>query len=440
MRRFIPILIVILLGYNSANGQCNPAFSQSVNQAAGTFQAVVTAQGVVHSWKFGDGGSGFGATVSHTYQSAGTFLVTHIITDSVTSCRDSLQQSIVITQTCSASFTSVRDSLVQHQYNFMSTSQATGATVQTHSWKINNVQVSIAPSFSRVLSPGLNTVCLTITTTSGCTSSSCHTINVTNQCNTSASFTYTASPANPRTIAFNGNPSGGYSQAWNFGDGHSSSQHSPTHTYSSPGTYQVRLVVRDTLAGCTDTIQRPVIVHTSPADSCTLSISWNTTPANGGINVNLSALSNQSIVSYNWIVYSTPQNFTSSIANPVYWTAGSGIRKVCLTAITNSGCQRQVCDSLLLPAMPPVDSLSGKVLSYPNPATNDVSLRVDLSRATKISLNVYSSQGIIVATLQKDGVPGINVVNVPVQSLQKGQYFIELKYGNRRQRSTFQKY
>lgn len=46
---------------------------------------------------------------------------------------------------------------------------------------------------------------------------------------------------------------------WLFGDGGSSTARNPIHTYTTPGTYNVRLVVRNA-GGCTDTLLRPAII------------------------------------------------------------------------------------------------------------------------------------------------------------------------------------
>jgi PKD repeat protein len=43
------------------------------------------------------------------------------------------------------------------------------------------------------------------------------------------------------------------SWSWNFGDGNTSNQTSPTHTYQTNGTYQVQLIVQNT-DGCLDTL------------------------------------------------------------------------------------------------------------------------------------------------------------------------------------------
>lgn len=52
----------------------------------------------------------------------------------------------------------------------------------------------------------------------------------------------------PLTVHFSTSVSGGlspYAYSWTFGDGSTSSQKSPTHTYNSPGTYTAKVTVTD---------------------------------------------------------------------------------------------------------------------------------------------------------------------------------------------------
>lgn len=53
------------------------------------------------------------------------------------------------------------------------------------------------------------------------------------------------------------------SYQWNFGDGNFSNLQNPQHIYSSPGTYDISLVVQ-TEAGCSDTLIQTVIVRPNP--------------------------------------------------------------------------------------------------------------------------------------------------------------------------------
>lgn len=54
------------------------------------------------------------------------------------------------------------------------------------------------------------------------------------------------------------------SYAWDFGDGATATEASPSHTYSEPGTYQAKLVVTDSLGVSSAAATKSVVVATAP--------------------------------------------------------------------------------------------------------------------------------------------------------------------------------
>src|SRR5262249_13131620 len=81
-----------------------------------------------------------------------------------------------------------------------------------------------------------------------------------------ASFTTsTNTGCSPVNVSFT-NTSSGYSISnWDFGDGNTSTQNNPSHTYLTGGNYLTSLIVT-TQYGCTDTAvsPQPVVVNQTP--------------------------------------------------------------------------------------------------------------------------------------------------------------------------------
>ncbi len=78
--------------------------------------------------------------------------------------------------------------------------------------------------------------------TTGCTATDV--VEVTMEFSPVASFTYTATGLD---VTFTNTSTGGASYSWNFGDGETSSEDNPDHSYASPGLYNVTLTVSN---GC----------------------------------------------------------------------------------------------------------------------------------------------------------------------------------------------
>ena len=72
----------------------------------------------------------------------------------------------------------------------------------------------------------------------------------------------TLSGCNPLTVNFTQFSTGALSFSWDFGDGNFSNLYSPTHTYTTSGTYTVSLAIND---GCSyDTAMQTITVHPLP--------------------------------------------------------------------------------------------------------------------------------------------------------------------------------
>ncbi len=130
-------------------------------------------------------------------------------------------------------------------------------------------------------------------------------------------------------------------QIWNFGDGTIDSVNaSPTHIYSSVGTYTVSLYVNN---GCTNTYTTTVTVNPGATAS------FNAAPVCRGT---LTVFNNTSIggSTYNW-------NFgdgsaASTTQSPTHTYATAGVFAVTLTVTTSFGCKFIVTNSITVNVMP----------------------------------------------------------------------------------------
>ncbi|UJP64576.1 DUF7507 domain-containing protein [Mongoliitalea daihaiensis] len=102
-----------------------------------------------------------------------------------------------------------------------------------------------------------------------------------------------------------------YNLVWNFGDGNTSSQVNPTHTYASSGTYTVTLTASDGVSA-PNTISRQVLVPESISIAGTVNPAAGTN-SNGAINITVTG--GEGNLTYSWTrdgqVVGTNQNLTN---------------------------------------------------------------------------------------------------------------------------------
>lgn len=131
----------------------------------------------------------------------------------------------------------------------------------------------------------------------------------------SASFT---SSVNGNTISFNNTSLAAGTFSWNFGDGQSSSDTAPTHSYALPGTYTVQLIAANACGA--DTATAMLTIVTLPQAAFTANVTTGCAPLTVGFN---SAGSN-SALTYAWsFPGGQPASSVQAAPTVTYQTAGT---------------------------------------------------------------------------------------------------------------------
>jgi PKD repeat protein len=136
---------------------------------------------------------------------------------------------------------------------------------------------------------------------------------------------FTASPTNgvaPLVVAFTDTSSGSpTSWSWTFGDTGTSTLQNPGHTYTSPGTYTVKLIASNTGGSSTNTKANLITVLPPPPVA-----SFTVSPTNGAapLSVNFTDTSSGSITGWAWAFgdgnTSASQSPSDTYANPGVYT------------------------------------------------------------------------------------------------------------------------
>jgi len=220
-----------------------------------------TTQGAVSgTWHFGDGTIGLGSSTTHTYFLDTIAVPTFIIEDTaecevVVTSSDSIQIYPLPNPGFVADFPAV---CLGDAITFTNTSSAPADhPITAYHWDFGDGDTSNLenPPPHFYTTPGNYTVTLTVFTVDGCVDSSATPLHIVVYPPPVAQIGV-AQGCEPFRVQFT-DESTGISPivdwAWDFGDGTISFSANPSHVYTSPGIYDVTLVVTDTL-GCKDTL------------------------------------------------------------------------------------------------------------------------------------------------------------------------------------------
>jgi PKD repeat protein len=269
---------------------------------------------VSYAWIFGDGTTGSGKVVTHSYSASGSYNITLTVTDdrgvSVSTTKSATigdTTAPTATLTFSPSAPKAGESVF---FNGQRSTPANGRYITDYRWDFGDGGSGSGETASHTYAAaGTYVVTLVVTDDIGKTGAASSTVAVTGAAAPTASFVYSPTGVTVGLevrfdAAASTAPTGRTitTWAWNFGDGNTETETNPNvrHTFTATGNYIVRLTVTDS-TGATGTTTQTITVTQGLTASFTLS------PTSGGIgttiNVNASgstAAPGRRIVSYAW--------------------------------------------------------------------------------------------------------------------------------------------
>lgn len=208
-------------------------FNYAISDKTVTFSAGAFSDMYYSAWTFGDGATGAGLDVEHTYASYGSIEVCYSM---ATVCGEQFKCK-TIALACQQDVVAFTSSAVERAVTFMNTS---AAEYTAFSWAFGDGTTSTDKNPSHTYATG-GTYSVTLKSTGKCGEQKMTTQQVTVGCTTNvvAGFTVNVSGLDATVI----NTSTGATQySWEFGDGESLSQGTtPAHHYTTAGTYEVCL-------------------------------------------------------------------------------------------------------------------------------------------------------------------------------------------------------
>ena len=208
-------------------------------------------------WTFGDGTTSYQSSPSHTYAASGTYniclTVKRVISGSSTPCTSQMCRTITVTVPCTFTIgnTSKADSITSQKIYFTGTSSLTDTAGVSATWSFgDNTTATGWTATHTYTTAGKYNVCFRVASTTSCVKYACDSVTVAanaTTCNIKSYFISTVDSVNSAIIHctnYTTNMLSSDSTIWTFGDGTTSYQSSPSHTYTTSGTYNICLTVK----------------------------------------------------------------------------------------------------------------------------------------------------------------------------------------------------
>jgi PKD repeat protein len=460
MKTKIFTLLASIFMVGAINAQCPITITYQANstnngEVSFVSSSFVGANFVV--WDFGDGGSGYGASINHVF-ATGTYTVCATAVDSLNNINCTTCTQVTVTNngggsTCNANFV-VYDSLGSVYIYDMST----GSNLSYY-WTFgdNTDSYTSGSQVHQYAQSGTYQICLVVSNPNNCTDTYCSTEIISfgggggGLCNGNVN-PYFTSTVSGSVAYFNNTPSAaGQTYFWDFGDGTADMTiGNIAHTYSSPGNYSVCLTVyqngtfADSCSYCST-----VSIGQTPNCNAYFSIIQDSTNIYNYMLYNYSnGSSPNALVNYFW---DFGDNNSSTLAYPSHTYTGSGPYQICLT-ITTQGmgatCTSTFCDTIV-PGLAPMQNTTIQVYnplmtgilsakesletmnSFPNPFSENMTIAYELASTTSVELSINSIIGEQVMQIEKTSKSaGKHTLNVDGSNLKNGIYLLQLKTTN----------
>ncbi|RYE20155.1 MAG: PKD domain-containing protein [Sphingobacteriales bacterium] len=331
------------------------------------FSNLSTGPTLSYHWDFGDGQTSLAATPTHIYAAVGTYSVKLRITD-IFGCSSEVIKNAYIRIVLPIADFNVNDSVgscppLIVQFTNTSTNQA------SFRWDFGDGTFSNAASPSHFYNEsGTYISKLSITSAGGCTSVKTKIITVKGP---KGNFTYNnRTGCAPLTVNFAATTQNRASFVWDFNDGYTIQTNDSlvSHTYTIPGIYLPKMILKDA-AGCTvpivgrDTIFVKGVTAAFTASNFILC-------DNGSIRFTNNSVSNDVISDYKW---SFGDGQSSTDVSPSHQYNSTGNYFVSLKVTTASGC----IDSIR--SLQPIKVVKSPIISITQSGNGCVPLRSQFS-------------------------------------------------------------
>lgn len=313
---------------NDNPGFCGPPVAiQFTNKSSGPGT-------LTYQWEFGDGLQSTEQNPEHTYVASGSYTV-KLITVSSKGCMDTMvKENLVSVGSISSGFNSPATVCVGQSFSLNNTSDPTPGEAM---WNFGDGTTSeLINPVKAYNEPGSYMIKL-VNNFGGCLDSTLKRIEIIPNPKPAFSAPQTIGCKAPFIVNFTNETTGNNNYKWLFGDGSTSTDRQPQHTYRDTGNYSVTLISFNE-NGCSDTtilqhfikIQKPSIIVNSQSKAGCLPLEFSPTAT---------VISSEPVTTYLW---KFGDGTTSNNIRPTHVYNSAGSFDVTLIITTQSGCSDSV--------------------------------------------------------------------------------------------------
>ncbi|WP_055392973.1 PKD domain-containing protein [Flagellimonas eckloniae] len=395
---------------------------------------------VSYAWDFKDGTTSSEVNPVTTFETPGVYNVDLTVTDG-----DGLEDTTTVIITVNApnespiaiASAAPLNGEAPLQVDFNGSASTDDSAVVSYSWdfKDGNFSNEADPTHT-FTSIGTFDVSLTVTDDNGATDSAIISITVQNpQDNEAPVAVVSAAPESgnaPLEVSFTGSNStddvGVTSYLWDFGDGNSSTEADPTHTYTVAGNYTATLTVTD--AGGLTAMAAVDITVNEPNGSPVAVAS--ATPEEGDAPLEVSFTGSNStddveVTSYSW---DFGDGNSSSEPNPVNVYTFAGTFEASLTVEDEEGLTDVATVTIVVEDNNVAENGELQIILAPNPATEVAQVRIMSipSGITVTNIHLHDSSGRLIGTFDPEEVSiDSNSYGIPIYMLRDELYYLKFE-------------
>ncbi|WP_421875097.1 PKD domain-containing protein [Marinoscillum sp.] len=302
-----------------------------------------------YSWDMGDGNTQSDADFSYVYDDYGSFDVT-LEVETNKGCTNEVTRQIEIYPLPNTSFSGT-DVCLGESTSFANNSSIVDGSI-TYTWDFGdgNTAIAINPTH-QYDAAGTYNVNLVATSAKGCDTDTTVTVQVFEQ--PTADFTFENICLNEVAAFTNTSTGSELSYTWAFGDGTSSTEQSPTHSYEGPGLYQVELSIENP-NGCNSFKRQVIRVSPMPV----VSFEMRDVCLEETVNYSNYSTITSGSMTYEW---SFGDGNASTVMEPSHSYQNDGTYLVSLTASSNYGCVVEESKNVTVHPLPEPDFMAESV-------------------------------------------------------------------------------